>query len=98
METETEKDVVVINVSDVTDIGQLHRLLMKSLVFPDYYGMNWDAFWDAITGLVELPDSIVFEGWVHLENLVSEDTKIMKSMFTKLNEIYPTLRCEVKYS
>jgi len=47
----------------VADAPQLHARLKTALGFPDWYGANWDALWDAITGLVELPAEVVFTGW-----------------------------------
>ena len=76
------KDVVIINVESITDITQLHILLKKELNFPEFYGMNWDAFWDAITGLVELPNVINFKGWKCLEYSLPEDSRILENMFT----------------
>ena len=97
MLTESGKSILIINVKNVTSITELHKLLKSELSFPDFYGMNWDAFWDAITGLVELPNSIIFEDWSHLEDLFPEDTKIVKNLFIKMNGMYPNLRCEVEY-
>lgn len=28
----------------------MHNRIAKALDFPDYYGKNWDAFWDLIRG------------------------------------------------
>ncbi|WP_346767010.1 barstar family protein, partial [Vibrio sp. 2-2(9)] len=28
--------------------SQLHELMANCLGFPDYYGKNWDAFWDCL--------------------------------------------------
>ncbi|MGE1042627.1 barstar family protein [Bacillus wiedmannii] len=41
---------------------ELHKLLKERLGFPDFYGENWDAFWDAISGLIELPTTVQFIG------------------------------------
>ncbi|MFE9574497.1 barstar family protein [Streptomyces sp. NPDC006692] len=32
------------------------QALEREFDFPYFYGRNWDAFWDAVTGLVEIPD------------------------------------------
>jgi RNAse (barnase) inhibitor barstar len=58
--------VITIDVSEVSDERSLHLLLMRELDFPEFYGMNWDAFWDAITGLVSIPDHVRFLGWDQL--------------------------------
>ncbi|MBK3634640.1 barstar family protein [Streptomyces sp. MBT97] len=58
--------MITIDVSKVTDERALHLLLKRELGFPDFYGMNWDAFWDAITGLVGVPDHVRFLSWDQL--------------------------------
>jgi RNAse (barnase) inhibitor barstar len=58
--------VISIDVSEVSDERSLHLLLKRELDFPEFYGMNWDAFWDAITGLVSIPDQVRFLGWDQL--------------------------------
>ncbi|MED1955148.1 barstar family protein [Brevibacillus formosus] len=54
---------IAIDVSNVKSNEDLHSLLKSSLNFPDFYGMNMSAFWDAITGLVEMPINLTFIGW-----------------------------------
>ena len=29
----------------------MHKIIQKSLDFPDYYGCNWAAFWDCLTDM-----------------------------------------------
>ncbi|MEU9921493.1 barstar family protein [Streptomyces griseoluteus] len=58
--------MITIDVSGVSDEGALHLLLKQKLGFPDFYGMNWNAFWDAITGLVSVPAHVRFLGWDQL--------------------------------
>ncbi|MFE2737395.1 barstar family protein [Streptomyces sp. NPDC059349] len=58
--------MITIDVSEVSDEGSLHLLLIWELDFPEFYGLNWDAFWDAITGLVSIPDHVRFLGWDQL--------------------------------
>lgn len=91
------KAAVSLDVSSIHDPKELHPLLKKELEFPDFYGMNWDAFWDAITGLVELPETIRFEGWSRLQTVLPEDAKILTSILDKFNEQYPSWKCIVVY-
>ncbi|MCD0485629.1 barstar family protein [Streptacidiphilus sp. ASG 303] len=62
--------MLTIDVSSVTDERELHAVLAQTLHFPDFYGSNWDAFWDAITGLVEIPDHVRLTGWKHLSDRI----------------------------
>lgn len=49
-------------VLDLTGTEDLHATLARAFGFPEWYGKNWDAFWDAITGLVRLPERMVVRG------------------------------------
>ncbi|WP_368861702.1 barstar family protein [Actinospica durhamensis] len=71
---------VTIPLGDVRTTADLHRVLKQQLGFPDFYGMNWDAFWDSITGLVERPDRIVFTGWAELAARLPRDAGLLRKI------------------
>ena len=48
---------------------EMHKVIQKSLDFPDYYGCNWDAFWDCLTNMVGRP--------IHIE-IIGIETVIRK--------------------
>jgi len=50
--------LVEVDLGSVKSSKELHLLLQEALEFPEWYGGNWDAFWDAITGLVEMPETL----------------------------------------
>jgi len=54
---------IKIALNDVKTIQELHDLLAIAFDFPDYYGKNWDAFWDCITDLTGMVTEIVIQGW-----------------------------------
>jgi RNAse (barnase) inhibitor barstar len=58
---------VIIDLSAVQTPVELHHLLMEKLDFPGWYGCNWNAFWDAITVLVAMPEILQFKGWAGFE-------------------------------
>lgn len=33
----------------------LHQLFKAELSFPEWYGANWDGFWDCIVAVVKMP-------------------------------------------
>ncbi len=90
-------EVIEIDISDVSTSKQLHAILKRELSLPDFYGMNWDAFWDAITGLVEMPEKLIINGWENAVKNIPEDAEIMKKLFKKLNEKHPSWGCKVEY-
>lgn len=55
------KKEVTIDLKKVSTKEELQNLLKQELDFPDYHGGNWDAFWDTITGLVELPEKTLIK-------------------------------------
>ena len=88
---------IIIDITEISDSKELQLVLKKELGFPDFYGLNWDAFWDAITGLVELPDKLVLIGWTELESKLPDDARIMRELLDKFNEYYPLYKCMVVY-
>ena len=41
----------VVDFSKVNYYLEMHAVIEKSLDFPDYYGCNWDAFWDCLSDM-----------------------------------------------
>ena len=96
-DNELKQDKLILDVSAVQNLNDLHSLLKKELELPDYYGMNWDAFWDAITGLIELPDTLIFEGWNNVEEKLPRDSQVFTGILNDYNEQYPQWKCKVVY-
>jgi len=86
---ETRKKRIEINVDNVNDSRQLQMVLKESLGFPDFYGKNWYAFWDAITGLVQLPEKIVFVNWKSLERSLPKEASYLEKVLNRYNEENP---------
>ena len=91
-----KKDITV-DLKGVSTKEKLQILLKQKLDFPNYYGENWDAFWDTITGLVELPEKITFEHWSDLEKTIPSEANSLKEMFDNFNKKYPMMKSEIKY-
>jgi RNAse (barnase) inhibitor barstar len=84
-----------IDLSSIETEEQLHVLISSALSFPKFYGNNWDAFWDSITGLVELPTIIEFKGSQHLQLVLPSSYKQLQLCFTQLKREYPDINCSV---
>ncbi|WP_406432574.1 barstar family protein [Streptomyces sp. NBC_01589] len=78
--------MLTIDVSSVTDERGLHAVLAQALHFPGFYGMNWAAFWDAITGLVQIPDHLCFVGWNHLNNRVPRGATMLRQALDRYQQ------------
>ncbi|HEX8605571.1 MAG TPA: barstar family protein [Pseudoduganella sp.] len=92
------KPSVVLDLTGVASISQLHQLLSEALEFPGWYGKNWDAFWDAITGLVEMPAQLHFVGWDVLEAQLPSDAQALKNCLDEMHTQFPTIAARVQYS
>jgi ribonuclease inhibitor len=87
-------ELVEIDVGAVEGIRELHDKLAAALGFPAFYGRNWDAFWDAITGLVRMPRRLVVHGWRNLATRWPGDARIMEACLRDLNAQHPSWRCD----
>ena len=91
------RGVIEVNLSEVTTTGELHMELSRALNFPDFYGQNWDAFWDSITGLVEMPQQLRFYGWQKLVGRLPNEARILQQCFEDMVREYPEWAPEVEY-
>ncbi len=41
----------ILDFSNVKYYSEIHEIIKKELNFPDFYGRNWDAFWDCLTDM-----------------------------------------------
>ena len=55
------KEHYIVDFTNVKNYSDMHRIILDSLEFPDYYGCNWDAFGDCLT------DMITLDGKLHIE-------------------------------
>ncbi|MFI9496141.1 barstar family protein [Streptomyces halstedii] len=87
--------MVTIDVASVVDEDELHRLLQREFDFPDFYGRNWSAFWDAVSGLVFIPEHVRFTGWELLAEWVSGGAMMLRDCLDRYRDLYrPGLRVE----
>ena len=71
------KDLYVMDFTNVKYYLEMHEVIKKSLDFPDYYGRNWDAFWDCLTNMRGDPVHIEIIGLEVIERKFGDDADIM---------------------
>ena len=91
----TRKKYVVINVENIKDSQELHKLLKSELEFPHFYGMSWDAFWDAITGLVQLPEVTIIKVYKILKKDLPQDAEILVNTLERYNNLFSLFRTKL---
>ncbi len=92
------RESVMVDLSEVATREELHTALARALDFPDFYGRNWDAFWDAITGLVEMPRRLVLKGWSGLAERLPEEANAMRGCLEDAASQFPEWSAEVEYA
>ena len=46
-----KKEKYMLDFTNVNCYFEIHFVIQDALGFPDYYGCNWDAFWDCLTDM-----------------------------------------------
>jgi ribonuclease inhibitor len=90
--------IVEVELANINSSLELHDLLMLKLNFPSWYGCNWDAFWDAITGLVEMPEKLILKDWSSFLAKYPRDATLMKECLENMVKKFPKQAAEVVYA
>lgn len=93
----TRTELVVVDLREVRTEAGIHAALARSLGFPAWYGSNWDALWDAITGLVEMPSRLELRGWTCFEAHAPEAAQSLRALFAEMSTELPGLASEVVF-
>ena len=78
------KELYTLDFSKINYIEEVHQIIKQELDFPDYYGMNWSAFWDCLTDMVDDPIHIEIIGIERLQSKYNEDANIMLKILKRL--------------
>ncbi|MGW5020382.1 barstar family protein [Streptomyces sp. NRRL F-5053] len=76
----TAPDPLIVDLRTVRSPEELQEVLQRQLCFPDFYGKNWNAFWDTITGLVELPYDVTFSGWSAFSSALPDEAQRLRGL------------------
>lgn len=87
-----------IDFASVSTEREVHELFARSLPFPDFYGHNWDAFWDVLTGFDCFPPRLVLSSTEHLRSAVPRAYEQLQSCFADCQREYPDIAPEVIWS
>ncbi len=81
---------IAIKLDQITTSTQLHQTLKTELSFPDYYGMNWDAFCDCMRDILENDKvELVFTGNKIFKRNFPREAKLMLEVLRELKQEYP---------
>ena len=71
------KEKYIIDFTEVQHYLEMHHIIRQALDWPDYYGCNWDAFWDCLTDMVGRPVHIEIIGLNIVEQKFGDEAKTM---------------------
>lgn len=91
------KGQTAIDLRHVKTAHQLHELLKTSLQLPAYYGMNWDAFKDAIRDENALPHSLILRSWASLQAHLPHDASMLRKLLDEFVSGEPDVPFRVEY-
>ena len=85
---------IELDLGNIASHGELHDLLGSRLGFPDYYGRNWNAFWDCIRDPEQslMPAVLEVRGWAALQERMSHDAQSLRSCLQDLSGERPECR------
>ena len=77
------KEKYTIDFTNVNYYLEMHGVIWHALEFPDYYGCNWDAFWDCLTDMYGDPIHIEILGLDVIEQKFDGAAEKMISILKK---------------
>ena len=77
------KEKYTIDFTNVKYYLEMHGVIWHALEFPDYYGCNWDAFWDCLTDMYGDPIHIEILGLDVIEQKFDDAAEKMISILKK---------------
>ena len=77
--------IIKLDLTGCTHIIDMHDRIAKAFDFPDYYGKNWDAFWDLIGGPWDYID-VQIQGIYSLPDYLKESGEMMISLLERSKE------------
>ena len=72
-----------IDFKNINSRETLHNKLKKSLKFPEYYGMNLDAFWDCLTDIIDHGVVITLDNFDYIEEYDAQYAKKIHEIFER---------------
>jgi RNAse (barnase) inhibitor barstar len=79
----------------IVTFQNLHETFAERLYFPIFYGKNWNAFWNAITGLVEMPKVLTLTNWEKFERTFKNDSIILGKIIDDYNKLESNKKIEI---
>ncbi|GAB3495292.1 barstar family protein [Spirosoma knui] len=77
---------MLLDLTGITTKTALHQFFKRELQFPDWYGVSWDAFWDCIVAVVEMPHQLTLTHWDEFAQHCPRDMQILRQVVQDYNQ------------
>ena len=79
----SKNKIITLDLTDCKYLGELHERIRVAFDFPEWYGANWDAFWDLLWSECDA-DEVVIVGERTLSDEFSSNLKVMHEVLDDL--------------
>lgn len=90
------KDLYTIDFTNVQHFMEMHFVIRDSLDFPDYYGCNFDAFWDCLTDMYGEYIYIEIIGLEVIENKFEDAAKQIVSILERFKHYEKSFENDIR--
>ena len=81
---EKEK-IITLDLTGCKYLGEIHQRIKKAFDFPDFYGENWDAFWDLLWSECDA-NKVVIVGEETVSKELKPSVETMNGILQELKE------------
>jgi RNAse (barnase) inhibitor barstar len=71
---------MTIDLTGITSKAAIHQLFKEKLGFEEWYGPSWDAFWDSVVAIVEMPELLTLTNWEEFAQHCPRDMQILRQV------------------
>lgn len=80
-----QEKIVMLDLTGCKYWGEIHQRIKKAFDFPNFYGENWDAFWDLLRNECDM-DKVVILGEESVSEELKPSVKTMNGILQELKE------------
>ena len=80
-----------IDFTNVKTYDEFYDAISEELDFPSWFGRNFDAVWDLLTGHIEYPANIHIKGASKLPKDLCEDIEIILELMNSTQKVHKTI-------